>query len=126
MTGTSEDLIGGALLHDVPAQHDADPVGDVSDNRDVVSDEEDRHAEARTQLGEQIENLSPHRDIQGRHRLVKKQNARLASQRPRYRDPLPLATGKLGRAATEELRVCREANAFEESADPLEPPAARH
>src|SRR6266566_3221983 len=56
--GVVEDLILVALLDDPARVHDEDPIGDVGDYAQVVSDQDDRRAEVALQVLDQLENLS--------------------------------------------------------------------
>ena len=54
--------------------------------------------------------------VERRERLVEQQHARVARERPRQRDPLPLAARQLARLRVREVR---DAEALEQLADPL-------
>ena len=63
-----------------PAVHDRDLVGDGARGGEVVGDEQQRDAERRAQVAEQVEHLRGERDVERRDRLVAGQ------QRRRYGD----------------------------------------
>ena len=70
------------------------PVGDAAHHRQVVADEQPGQPEPPRQIRQQIEDLRPHRDVQGRDRLVQDQQIRPDDQRPGDGDALALATGE--------------------------------
>jgi hypothetical protein len=74
-----------------------------------VGDEEHRHAEARLQRFEQIEDLRLHRDIERRRRLVGDQEVRLVGKRHGDHHALALPTGELVRVGVEPLLGIGEA-----------------
>ena len=72
----AHDTLGGAHLDDAALVHDGDPVGEMSDDRDVVRDEEIGNAEAIPEVGKQVDDRSLHRYVERRHRLVADDEAR--------------------------------------------------
>ena len=57
-------------LDDAAEVHDADAVGDVVDDREVVRDEEVGEAQPPLQVAHQVQHLRLHRDVERRRRLV--------------------------------------------------------
>jgi hypothetical protein len=90
-----EDRRGGGELDDPAEVHDRDPVGDVPDDRQLVSDEDHGKTEARDEVVEQIEDLCLDRHVERAHWLVRDQKVRLERQSPRDRDPLSLSARQL-------------------------------
>src|SRR5699024_10161190 len=64
---------------------------------DVVGDEHHSQAEFVLQVGEEVEHLGPHRDVEGGGGFVGDDDVRLQGERPRDRDPLALPAGNLPR-----------------------------
>ena len=86
-----EDALLRALLHREPEVHHEHLVRDVAHHAEVVRDEEIGHAELALQVGQQVQHLRLHRDVERRHRLVGHDERGLEHQRARDRDALPLA-----------------------------------
>ena len=94
---TREDARHRPLLHHLPSPHDIDAVGEPPHDAEIVGDEDDRHAEARLQLFEQIEDLRLDGHVERGGRLVGDQHVRIVGERHRDHDALPLAAGELVR-----------------------------
>jgi hypothetical protein len=90
-----EDLLRRPQLHHLAQVHDADPVGDPPDHREVVGDEEVGQLVALPQVRQQVDDLGLDGDVQGRDGLVADQELRLERQGPGDADPLPLPPGEL-------------------------------
>ena len=88
------------LLHREAQVHDEHVVRDVPDDAEVVRDEEVGEPELALQVGEQVQHLRLHRDVERRDRLVGDDQRRIQHQRARDRDALPLA-------AREHVRIAR-------------------
>ena len=119
MQRCSVEHIGRGMLDDPPEVHHGHLVGQVFDHRQIVRDEEIREPELLTQFHEQVHHLRLDRHVERRHGLVEHEKLWLEHERPRDGDPLPLASGKLVRIATEGRR--RQPGALEGPAHPLEP-----
>ena len=98
-----ENIGGAAGLDDLALGHDADPVGDLADNAEVMRDEQKRHAALGFQAGEQLQYLRLHGHIERRRRLVGDQQLRLVGERHGDHDALALAAGQLVRIGGEPL-----------------------
>ena len=72
-------------------------VGDAADDVEIVADDQDAERKAALQVGEQIEKLALHRDVEPGRRLVGDEEGRLRHQRPRDRDAPRLAAADLVR-----------------------------
>ena len=75
----------------------AHAVGHLADDAEVVGDEEERHAEARLEVPEQLQDLRLDGDVERRRRLVRDQEIGLVGERHRDHHPLPLAARELVR-----------------------------
>ncbi|MFN5407996.1 ATP-binding cassette domain-containing protein, partial [Bradyrhizobium sp.] len=64
------DLRVAAALDDAAEIHHQHAVGEIADDGQIVRDEQQRQIETLLQLGEQVEDLRLHREIERRHRLV--------------------------------------------------------
>ena len=74
-----------------------DMIGDTADQAEVMADQDQRHAEARPEIGQQLENLRRHGRVERGRRLVGDQYLRIAGNRHRDGDALPLASGEFVR-----------------------------
>ena len=80
-----------------PEVHHRDPVGDHPGDRQVVGDEQDRHAQLAAQAADEVEHGCGQRHVQRAGRLVAQQHRRRHDRRPGQRDPLALTAGQLTR-----------------------------
>ena len=113
MARALEHLGNRTLLDDLALRHDADPVGDLADDAEVVGDEQHRHAEARLQLGEELQDLRLHGDVERRRRLVGDEQVGLVRERHRDHDALALPARELVRIGVEAARCVAEADEVE-------------
>ena len=97
MPGRREQRLGRPRLDDAAQVHHRDPLGDLPHDGEVVGDEEVGQPAVALQVGQQVEHLRLHRDVERRDRLVADDEARLDRERPRDPDALALATGELVR-----------------------------
>jgi hypothetical protein len=102
---------GPADLDDAPGLHDRDAVGDLGDHRQLVGDEDDRHAQLVAQVDEQLQQLRLDRDVERADRLVGDEHLGVDRQRPRHGDALALAAAELLGLAVGEAR--REVHALQ-------------
>ena len=93
-------LVGRAGLDDPPEVHHGDAVGDVLDDRQVVGDEDQRHAELALEVADQVQDLGLHEHVERRDRLVGDDQVGPERQRRGDRHPLALAARELVRAAS--------------------------
>ncbi|MNN10862.1 hypothetical protein D3C81_1237980 [compost metagenome] len=112
------------LLDDFTMAHHAYPLRDAPYQIEVVTDQQQRHAEALLQLDQQLKNLLLHRDVERRGRLVSDQQFRLIRQRHRNHHPLPLTTGKLMRIGFQALQRLANADQFQQLQRPFTGSAA--
>ena len=99
MFGRREDTLYTALLDDLAALHDADLVGDLADDPEIVGDEKHGHPETRLDVLEQFQDLRLHGDVERRRRFVGNEQIGLIRQCHRDHHPLTLAAGELVRIA---------------------------
>ena len=92
-------LVGRALFDDAAEVHHRDAVADVTDEREVVGDEEVGDAELLLQVAEQVDDVGLDRHVETADRLV--EHEELGGQREGARDgdALQLAAGELARVA---------------------------
>src|SRR5262245_27117990 len=70
VAGSVEHLVDGTRLDDLAAVNDVNAFDDLSHDRQIVRDEEVAETQLLAQLGEEVEDLRLHRDVQRRYRLV--------------------------------------------------------
>ena len=107
-----EHLGDRALLDDLALGHHADAVGHLAHDAEVVGDEQQRHAVARLQGLQQLQDLRLDGDVERRGRLVGDQQVGLVGQRHGDHHALALAARELvrdRRRAASPLRGCRPA-----------------
>ena len=99
----ADDQLGVRALLDqaAPVQHE-DPVG-AHDARQAVREDERRAAEHESVEGGLDQRLAL--GVDGRERLVEHQHGRVAQERPRDRDALPLAAGEAHAPLADDRRV---------------------
>ncbi len=105
------DLRGHAELLEPAGAHDADPVRDRERLLLVVGHEQRRDADLELDAADLVAQLGPHLRVEGRERLVEKQDAGADRQRPCEGDALLLAAGEL---MGEAVRLGREAHELEQ------------
>ena len=105
-----EHRLGRARLDDLALVHDADPVGHLADDAEIVGDQQQRHAEAALQALQQLQDLGLDGDVERRGRLVGDQEVGLVGQRHGDHHPLALAAGQLVRIGVQPLLRVRQAD----------------
>ena len=90
-------VVGRRDLDDLAEVHDDDPRRDVTDDGEVVRDEEIRQVEVALQVLEQVDDLRLDRDVERRDGLVAHDEVGVERERAREPDPLPLAARELVR-----------------------------
>ena len=88
-----EDVGDRAMLDDAALGHDADPVGHLAHDAEVVGDEEQGHAVARLQALQQFQDLRLNGDVEGGRRLVGNQQVGFVGERHGDHHALALAAG---------------------------------
>ena len=92
--GGVEHPVGRAGLDDASVAHHHDPVRDRPHERKVVGHEEHREAHLPLESPEQLDDRGLDGDVERRRDLVADQKRRLAHERARDGDPLPLSAGE--------------------------------
>ena len=87
-----EDGVHGSLLHHAAQVHDGDLVAHLGDHAQVVGDQDDGHAFAPLEIGEEGEDLRLGRHVEGGGRLVRDEDARAARQGEGDHGPLAQTT----------------------------------
>ena len=76
-----EQLVVGGDLHDLSQIHDSDAIGDVSNHRQVVGDEQIGQIELRLKILKQVDDLGLNGYVQGGDGFVGDDKLRLCCQR---------------------------------------------
>ena len=105
MLGRRVELLLVRDLGDLAEVHHEHAVGDVTDDVQVVRDEDVREPEVALQVLEQVQDLRLHGHVEGGDGLVADDQLRVDRQGARDADPLPLPAGELVREAVVVLRV---------------------
>ena len=95
--GSVEHVVDAAVLDDRAPAHHGDLLGDGSDQRQVVRDEEQAELHLTLQLGDQVDDRRLDGDVERRGDLVADEQRRLGDERARDRDALALAAAQLVR-----------------------------
>ena len=103
MPGSLEDLIGRALFDDDAVFHDEDAVAQVTDDAEVVRDEEVGDPSRFAQRDQQVEDLRLDRHVERRHRLVEHDDRGARGEGAGDRDALTLAARHPQRETTCDL-----------------------
>ena len=102
--GSATSSLGVPVCRSRPSTITLDPLRERRRVLEVVRDEQDRDVEP----GEQVVELGADRRlrvrVERRERLVEQQHLRVARERARERDALPLAAGELARPRVREVR----------------------
>ena len=119
MLRLGEELRGRRDLDHTAGIHDADPVGDLRQQAEIVGDIEHRHAKPRAQIDQQRDDLLLRRHVEAGRRLVEHDEGRVAGERHGDADALLLAARELVRIAALELHRRRQADEAEQFARPF-------
>jgi hypothetical protein len=95
---------------DLSGVHDCNSIRHVCNDSEVVADENHRHVLLVLKSGQQVKDLLLDRDVQGRRRFVREQEAGPARNGNGNRDALPHPPGKLVRILFQALPRCRNTN----------------
>ena len=126
--GSATSSLGRSRLSQPPVDDHAHALREGRRVLEVVRDEQDRDAEP----GEQVVQLGADRRlrvrVERRERLVEQQDLRVARERARERDALPLAAGELARPRVREVRDAKALEVVVRSVTPrvLDVLANRH
>ena len=114
MVRPGEDRLGRAGLDDLAGGHHADPLGHLAHDRQVVGDQQQRHAEAVAQILEKLEDLRLDGHVERGRRLVGDQDVGFVGDRHRDHDPLALAARELVRVGVEPVLGVGQADQAQE------------
>ena len=92
MQGLAIESVAIRDLDDAAKVHDRDSVGDVLHHGQVVRHEEQGQIKLGLELGQQVEDLSLDRDVEGGHRFIGDDQAGSQDQSSGDADPLSLTT----------------------------------
>ena len=81
MLRVREHAPGGTLFDDPALEHYGRPVSDVTNDTEVVGDEQIRQTELHLEIREQVQNLRLNGNIQRRHGLICHDQLRLDAER---------------------------------------------
>ena len=99
--GAVKMALRAACLDDLAIGHDADPVGHLAHDAEIVGDEQHGHVELGLELQQELEDLRLDGDVERRGRLVGDEQVGLVGERHGDHHPLPLAARELMRIAGE-------------------------
>ncbi len=114
MLRRGEDISGRAPLDDLPASHDAYPVGHLPHDAEIVGDQQHGHVELGLELEQKVEDLRLNGHVERRGRLVGDQEIGLVGKRHGDHHPLPLPARKLMRIGLEAALGVVDADLVEE------------
>ena len=97
MLGVGPERLRRARLDDLAQVHDRYDVGDVANDCKVVRDQEEAQREPLREIEQEVGDLRLGGCVERRKRLVEHDQGRVRRERPRDRDPLPLAAAELVR-----------------------------
>src|SRR5437588_13119214 len=99
MLWRGKDLPAWRHFDDLAEIHHRDTMGHVLDDREIMTDEQQRQAELLLKILEQVDDLRLDRDVERGDRLVADDQLGLGRERARNADALALAAGEFGRPA---------------------------
>ena len=122
--GAAKTSSAGTNLDHRSEVENGDPVADRFDHRQIVADEKVGQIEFGLEIGQKVQNLCLHRNVEGRDRFVEDQDTGIRGKRAGDADALRLATRKLVRVAVKE--VFAQVHAGEDFRDALSPFGGGH
>ena len=108
MPRLEEYLPGRRVLDDATGIHDADPVGDLRQQRKIMGYVEHGEPYPRPHLVQEVEDLLLRGDVEAGGRFVQHKQVGIAGQRHGDADPLLLSAGQLMRIAPQEGGIVRQ------------------
>ena len=115
MPWRGEDLLPWRHLDDLAEIHDRDTVRHVLDDREIMTDEEQRQAKFPLQILKQIHDLRLDGDVERRDRLVTDDQVRLRRERPCDADALALSALEFVRPSVQ--RITRQVHGVHQRGD---------
>ena len=112
MARSGEHGRGGTGLDDLTGAHDGDAAGHLSDDGEVMGDQEHGERVLALQLAKKGENLRLHGDVEGGGRLIGDEEARTVDERHGDEDALALPAGELMRVIAVAERGLRQSDGF--------------
>ena len=109
-----KDVVDAAGLDNLAALHHRDAVGHAPRHRQVVGDQDDRHAHPRLQLLQELQDLRLDGDVDRRRRLVGDEQVGLVGERHGDHDALALAARQLMGKRREPLRRVADADQLQQ------------
>src|SRR5262245_60427762 len=97
MSGAAIDRLAVGKLHDAAQMEDHHAVRDLAHDREIMTDENERHAGERLKLHDKVDDLALDRDIECADSLVANDQLRSDNHSPRDTDTLILSTRELMR-----------------------------
>jgi hypothetical protein len=112
MQRTPQQIAGGRQLDNLTGVHDRDLARHIANDAQVMSYQQDRHAEPLLEIAEELENLRLDGDVQSRRRLVSHEQFRLGRERHGDQDALLHPAGQLERIIFDSGFRRRESHEF--------------
>ena len=107
MTLLRDDRRGRPGLDQLARVHDGEPIGQRSEQREVVADVEAADSGVGDEVAKELGDPGLRRHVEAGRRLVEDQDVRVARERDGKRDSLLLAAAELEGIATERARRIR-------------------
>src|SRR2546425_1447296 len=117
MKGLSEEIGDRGVLDNLSRIHDGHAVTKLRDHREVVCDIEDRRIDPSTEILKQFQNLGLRGHIEGRGRLVRNHERRIAREGDRDHRPLLHSPAQLVRELLEDLVRLRNPDRLQQVQD---------
>jgi hypothetical protein len=114
-----EDRFRPVVLLHLAVLHHIDVLREGPHDRQVVGDQDHRHAVARLEVLDELQDLRLHGDVERRRRLVGDQEVRAVGERHGDHHALALAAGKLMRILPEPRRRLGDLHLLQQGAGPL-------
>ncbi|SFN80364.1 hypothetical protein SAMN05216573_12230 [Bradyrhizobium sp. Rc3b] len=95
-------LVSGASVDDSPPAHNYDAITDVTNNTEIMRDEEITYAEVVLQIAEQVQDLGLDRDVERRNRFIADDYGRIWCDRAGDRNALTLTARELERSSVQQ------------------------
>jgi hypothetical protein len=117
MLGREKDSLRGTFFNDAPGVHNGDAIGDLGDDTEIVSDEEEREFHFAAELVEQLEDLFLDGDVKSGGGLIGDEQFGIGGESHGDHDALAKSAGELMRKLTGADLGLGDGGAFEGSVD---------